>query len=305
MNKKVVFVLGIGRSGSTLLNYILGSHPNCFDLNEISKLPEIYQNRQRHQDFWEGPGKFWEEKFNPEEMKMLVAGLSNHRINPYIPLKIERWVRETVGNDQILNPYSLMFSKLDKQVLIDSSKYVDWVSKKLQAKEFRSGQLDGYLIHLIRDGRAVLNSYLRWDKNMTVEDFSQRWSTLMKEDQKYFEQFPSERKMLVRYEELASEPEATIQKICKMLGIEFQPEMLEYWKYDHLGITGNFGTRSLIAKYKGQETESKVEKVHGNYYEKQGFKIKLDLRWKNELDPEKIEQFYSLTNSLNKSYEWD
>lgn len=305
MKNKVVFVLGIGRSGSTLLNYILGSHPDCFDLNEISKLPEISQYRQRHQDFWEGPGKFWEEKFSPKELEMLVAGLSNHRITPYIPLKVERFVREITGNDQILNPYSLMFSKLDKKVLIDSSKYVHWVSKKLRAKEFRSGELEGYLIHLIRDGRAVLNSYLRWDKNLTVEKFSEKWSRLMIQDQKYYEQFPSERKMIVRYEELASQPEATVQKVCKMIGIEFKAEMIEYWKYDHFGLVGNFGTRSLIAKYKGQQTESQVEKVHGNYYDQQGFKIKLDLRWKEQLDSEKIEKFYSLTNNLNKSYEWD
>ena len=85
---------------------------------------------------------------------MLIAGLSNHRINPSIPLKIERLVRERVGNDQILNPYSLMFSKLDKQVLIDSSKYVDWVSKKLQAKEFHFGT-----------NRRLFNSFnSRWSR---------------------------------------------------------------------------------------------------------------------------------------------
>lgn len=304
MKNKVVFVLGIGRSGSTLLNYILGSHPDCFDLNEISKLPEIYFYRDHHQSFWEGPGKFWEEKFSPEEMKMLVAGLSNHRITPYIPLKVERFIRELLGKDEILNSYSLISSKLGKKVLVDSSKYVDWVSKKLQSKEFRSGKVDGYLIHLIRDGRAVLNSYLRWDKNMTVEQFSRRWSHLMKEDQIYFENFPSDRKMMIRYEELASQPEATIQKICQMIGIPFQPEMLEYWKYDHFGIVGNFGTRSLLDKYKGKKTETKVEKIHGDYYEQQGFKIKLDLRWKTQLDPEKIEEFYRFTGGANKPYEW-
>ncbi|MEB3831781.1 sulfotransferase family protein [Phormidium sp. CCY1219] len=305
MKKKVVFILGIGRSGSTLLNYILGSHPDCFDLNEISKLPQFYRHRHRHRDFWEETGKFWEEKFTPEELKMLVAGLSNRRITPYIPLKVERFLREISGTDRIFNSYSLIFSKLDATVLIDSSKYVDWVSKKLQSKEFRSGQIDGYLIHLIRDGRAVLNSYLRWDKNMTVEKFSHRWSRLMKEDENLFNQFPSERKMMVRYEELASEPKATTEKICQMLDLEFQPEMLEYWKHEHFGIEGNFGTRSLIAKYKSQKSDSKVEEVHGDYYQKQGFQIKLDLRWKNELDPEKIEEFYRLTQGENKQYEWD
>lgn len=305
MKKKVIFILGIGRSGSTLLNYMLGSHPKCFDLNEISKLPEFYNKRHRNQEFWETTGQFWEDKFSPEELQILVAGLSNHRINPYIPLKVERFVRESLKQDKILNPYSMIFEKINETVLIDSSKYIDWVSKKLHAREFRQGFLEGYLIHLIRDGRAVLNSYLRWDKTMTVEKFSERWTRLLKEDQQYYHQFPAERKMIVRYEELATNPEATLQKICDMVQIDYDPDMINYWKHDHYGICGNFGTRSMLAKYKGQKTDSEVKEVHGDYYEKQGFKIKLDLRWKNELEPQKVEQFYQLIGDLNKPYEWN
>ncbi|MGF1494970.1 MAG: sulfotransferase [Microcoleaceae cyanobacterium] len=305
--KKVIFVLGIGRSGSTLLDYMLGSHPRCFDLNEISKLPEIHRHREREstQIFWNKEGKYWEQKFTPEELDRLVAGLSNHRLNPLIPLKVERFFRQLFGADYILNPYSQIFDKIDADVLVDSSKYVDWVSKKLNAREFRAGSLQGYLIHLVRDGRAVLNSYSRVYKDLTVEQFSRRWSTLMRQDEQFFEKFPAERKLLVRYEALASDPEATLTQICNMVGLSYDPEMIEYWKHEHYGIVGNFGTRSIIDKYKGNQTEEKVQDVHGSYYEKQGITIRLDLRWKNELPQEKIDEFYRLVGDMNKPYEWD
>ena len=38
---KIIFILGIGRSGSTMLDLMLGSHSQGFSLGEISKIPEI------------------------------------------------------------------------------------------------------------------------------------------------------------------------------------------------------------------------------------------------------------------------
>ncbi len=305
MKKKVLFIMGIGRSGSTLLNYMLGSHPECFELNEISKLPEIYRNKERNQSFWEGPGQFWEEKFREEELKMLVEGFGDRRLNPYLPLKVEKFLRGLVKNDPMFNPYSLIFSKVKENILIDSTKYIYWVSKRLKSREFREGLIEPYIVHLVRDGRAVLNSYLRWDKSLTVEKFSDRFLKEITACQEFYANFPEERKMMVRYEKLAGETEETLKSVCQMLGIEFIPDIIEYWKQEHYGIVGNFGTRSLIAKYKQQQVEQKVEKIHGNYYEEQGFAIKLDLRWKQELAPEKVEEFYSRIGDLNKPYEWN
>ncbi len=302
MKKKVIFIMGIGRSGSTLVELMLGSHPKAFSLGEISKLPEILGKTQQNWA-WASPGStFWQDKFTETELRQLASGLSDHRLHQYIPLKVERTVREWLGNDQILNPYTILFSKTKADILTDSSKTVHWISNKLKAREFRQQEIDAYLVYNVRDGRAVLNSYLRLKKD-TVEEISNRWVTLLKEYHEFYNQFPENKKVTVRYEELVSNPQEVVKSLCDWLNLEFSPDMVEYWKHDHHHIVGSRGTSALIAKYRGQTSRNLDS--HGDYYQDPEFRIKLDLRWKNELSPENLQIFNAIAGDLNKPYEWD
>lgn len=301
--KKVVFILGIGRSGSTLLDLMLGSHPQGFSLGEISKLPQLVNQGKRNLAALE-ESTFWIDNFNEAELKRLAAGISNHRLNKYIPLKIERFIRELVGKDDILNPYTILIEKTKTQILVDSSKYFSWVSQQLKNREFQEGAIDAYVIRMVRDGRAVVNSYSRIYKNKTISEICQKWVKLFKEQQDFYDKFSGGQKMLVRYEKLATKPEEVLTNICRLLGIEFFPDMIEFWKQEHHHIVGSRGTNALIRKYRGLKQKG-VEKIHGSYYEELGLQIKLDLRWKHELSAENLAIFNSLAGELNKSYEWN
>ncbi|MDJ0553307.1 MAG: hypothetical protein QNJ68_02465 [Microcoleaceae cyanobacterium MO_207.B10] len=58
----------------------------------------------------------------------MASVLGNTRLNKYIPLKFEKKNRQFFKTDQIFNPYSFMFSKLDnKKVIIDASKAYPWI----------------------------------------------------------------------------------------------------------------------------------------------------------------------------------
>jgi len=301
MKNKVVFIMGMGRSGSTLLDLMIGSHPDTFSLGEISHLPRIIEKGKKN--WTPGGSTFWQENFPEAELKQFAAGLSTKRLHEYIPRKVERFIRELFGKDEILNPYTVLFSKTRKTILSDSSKDITWISHKLKAREFRQGLIEPYILHNIRDGRAVVNSYLRLNPSRTMEELSHRWVRRFNQHKNFYAQFPEERKMIIRYEELASTPQTVLERICQLLSIEFTPEMIEYWKQDHHHIVGSRGTNSLISKYRGQT--AKGVKKHGNYYQAPEFAIKLDLRWKQELSLENLEIFNSIVGSLNKPYEWD
>ncbi|MDJ1169422.1 sulfotransferase [Roseofilum sp. BLCC_M154] len=302
--KKVLFIISAGHSGSSLLSVILGSHPQCFSAGEFGNLPNRYRNGA-FLDCINRNSDFWEETFGKEGIKQLSIGLGDTRATPYIPLKIEKRVREFLGNDQVFNPYSLMFSKLNEEVIIDATKFYPFVEKKLKAREFRSGEVEAYLLHLVRDGRAVLNSFLRRFQDMDVVDFTEGWVQKTKGRQAYFHSFKEDKKIEIAYEDLASQPHQTIQTICQWIGIEFIEDMLEYWKYDHHDISGNDGTYSLIRRYQGKEILDKVREVHGEYYEKRDLSIKLDLRWKKELSPENLEIFNRIAGAVNQPYEYN
>ncbi|NEP41393.1 MAG: sulfotransferase [Okeania sp. SIO2H7] len=302
--KKVVFILGIGRSGSTMLDLMLGSHPEAFSLGEISKLPEFVSQGKRNLAALE-ESTFWIDSFDEAELKRFAAGISNHRLNKYIPLKVEKFVRELLGKDDIFNSYTALFEKTKAQILVDSSKYLSWVSNQVKNKEFRSGNLDTYLIRIVRDGRAVVNSYSRIYPKLTISEISQRWVRQFREQQEFYDSFPEKKKMLVRYEELATKPEEVLANICQLLEVDFFPDMKEFWKHEHHHIVGSRGTNALIRKYRGLKQKEGVAEVHGSYYEELGLQIKLDLRWKKELSAENLATFNSLAGELNKPYEWN
>ncbi|NEQ36338.1 MAG: sulfotransferase [Okeania sp. SIO3I5] len=303
--KKVIFILGIGRSGSTLLDLMLGSHPQAFSLGEISKLPQKLVNKGQRNLAALKESRFWIDNFDEAELKRFAAGISNHRFNKYIPLKIERFVRELVGKDDIFNPYTILFEKTKTQILVDSSKYFSWVSQQLKNREFQKGVIDSYLIRMVRDGRAVVNSYSRIYPEQTISEITQKWVRLFKEQQDFYDKFSGGQKMLVRYEELATKPEEVLTNICQFLGIEFFPDMVEFWKHEHHHITGSRGTNALIRKYRGLKQKKGMEEIHGSYYEQMGLQIKLDLRWKNELSVDNLAIFNSFAGELNKPYQWN
>lgn len=302
--RKVLFILGIGRSGSTMLDLMLGSHSEGFSLGEISKVPEIYQRNPTPSAFCPN-SSFWEERFTQVEARHLAMGLSGQRLHRLIPLKLEKAVREFTHTDAVLNPYTLLFDKIPKSLLVDSSKYPDWVGRRLQAREFTGGRIQAYICHMVRDGRAVLNSYLRAYPNLSVRQVSQRWLDNLLACEAIFDRFPYDYKMQVRYEELATKSEQTMQKVCEWLGLPFEIGMLEYWKGDHHYVAGSRSARALIARYREQPIASNVQAVHGDYYQKMDLTIKLDQRWRHELAPEKLEQFYKFIGDRNLPFEWN
>lgn len=301
---KVVFILGIGRSGSTMLDLMLGSHSQGFSLGEISKLPEIYQREPTPAAFCPS-SSFWPEHISAEDAHRLAVGLSGHRLTPYIPLKVETWIREKLGQDAILNPYTLLHQRIQKSLLVDSSKYPDWVARRLNAREFRAGKLEAYVIHAVRDGRAVLNSYLRAYPNLTASQVSQRWLNNLNDCDRVYASVRDDRKMRVRYEALATNPVETMQEVCAFLEIPFEPEMIEYWQHDHHYIAGSRSARALIARYRAQPIAANVQEVHGDYYQKMDLAIKLDQRWRQEVTPETLETFYSIVGDRNAPFEWE
>ena len=297
--------MSAGHSGSSLLALILGSHSDCFSAGELSGLPNRYR-KQKPIDCVNMTSDFWENTFGKEGLDRLAKVLGNTRLNKYIPLKIEKKVRQVFKQDEIFNPYSFMFSKLEnKQVIIDASKDFNWIDNKMKAQEFTSKRIEAYLIYLIRDGRAVANSCLRKYPHWDVAKYSREWVEKTKRRNDFFESFSGDRRIKVAYEKLASNPHQTIEEICDFVNINFKPSMIEYWKYNHHDISGNEGTYSLIRRYKAQEIEKKVKQVHGDYYNNIDIAIKLDLRWQRELSPEKLEVFNRIAGETNKPYEWN
>jgi hypothetical protein len=95
---------------------------------------------------------------------------------------------------------------------------------------------DALYVHLIRDGRDAALSFLAmpagimtetWMQPRTPAGFACQWRTEVAAARRFGRRVGS-RYLEVRYEELAADPGAVLRRICEFAGLEYEPAMLEY-----------------------------------------------------------------------------
>ena len=103
-----------------------------------------------------------------------------------------------------------------------------WSEKTPQQTPAQAWHLlpEAQIVHIHRDPRAVIASMVTtWSDQRPPWLIAQRWSaftrTVLAEGQTRPESFRT-----IRYEDLATYPEATLQSVCEFLGEDFTPDML-------------------------------------------------------------------------------
>ena len=304
--KKVVFLMGSGHNGSTLLGLILGSHSRIHSLGELVVLRKAadtpFPDVPKLCSTCAGKCEFWNSKvdlavlqkyFSQKDLFSALRASANHRGRSI---------------------YEYFFEWSDRDILVDFSKPPKWIELQLR-------QLDCWkkvrpiLIYLARDGRAVVNSYLRKYPDRTIVEETVRWKRNVEDMEKLYRKCGLEKKLVLSYEELATRPADVGRRLCEVLEVEYEPAMLRYWEHEHHIAFGNAGTRSLVLRYqsylnRGREVEfadsfRNIKERHGEHYEELGLDIKLDLRWKTELTEKQLEVFEFIAGETNKPLAYD
>lgn len=90
---------------------------------------------------------------------------------------------------------------------------------------------DAKFIHLVRDGRDVAISYidLGWhDAGCRCYEHEFDWTRALRYRAAYRNSELDRRILDVAYEDLIRQPEATVRRICEFLGEDFEPQMLSW-----------------------------------------------------------------------------
>lgn len=304
VEKRVIFIMGVGHSGSTLLELILGSHSKILGLGELANLQEKLDSNPsepaRLCSICPGECELWNSR---ADISVLNRYFSNRKRYSTLVRQIYR---------QRKSIYQYFFEWFDAPILVDSSKRVSWIQRQLQpAVHWR--KITPILLYITRDGRAVMNSYLRKYADATAEAVSRNWKDNVERMEDFFRRFNGPKTMLA-YESLAVKPYETTYWLTDFLGLRFEPEMLQYWKHDHHTCNGNLGTRSLIYRYRSQFGEESrawesnlqmLKSAHGEFYDRVGLAIKLDLRWKRELTEEQLRVFEAIAGRTNQAYAYN
>lgn len=148
------------------------------------------------------------------------------------------------------------------------------------------------LIHLVRDGRAVMASIMRKYADKTAWRAARQWSHEVRKSQRLLRAWPAEDVALVRYEDLVEDTRGQLLRLCGFLGLTFDPAMLTYWNADLHYLGGNRGTlHAMVRRGEASLPPDPREAREGfvkpewdlGYYDKQNQGTIVDERWKHEL----------------------
>lgn len=224
----LAYIAGAGHCGSTLLNLLLNAHSQVLGLSEVSSIGDHFkeQNEILREPFWLAVGRRYEEATALTFSDLELAALPAAQILRSNTADIEEFARP---NRALLDCLAL---ESGASVLVDASK--SWQRLALLSK---SRDFDLRVIHMLRDGRAVYNSYRRKYRRPVFA--LTKWPRFTVAALLLRRGFPASTWLDLRYEDLATNPELSLAGVCTFLGLEFEPAMLRYREQPNLGLGGN------------------------------------------------------------------
>ncbi len=291
---RVVFIAGTGHCGSTLLDLILSSNSKTFGLGEIESLgnnPGYFSGILPICNINGFEDSFWKRERVEHVSKYFQRRSWNEKI--VNGLRLNQSPRARL--------FKYLFLQTGANVLVDSSKNANWIKTCLSA--LGRSKTTTVHIYLTRDGRAVINSNYQKYPERGIEKISDQWLSKIEGFRRLYQDFDG-LKTVVSYEQFTSKPKKTIESLCDLIPLQFEENMLEFWKHDHHNIGGNSGTKSMIGRYRSID-ELFLESLDSRKkecYSKHPLTIKEDLRWKDELSDKDLKYIDSKISHLNLHY---
>ncbi len=255
---KLLYIAGYGRSGSTVLDVVLGNHPDVVSAGELTYLIEDWKAADRS-------CACGSPYTNCEFWKELAEGVSISKKMAKIIRKIEhRRATLSVLTDTIAAEAKEEYRRFQKSlfsylkeaggasIVLDSSKSAGDAAMRFYALSEIAG-FDVHVLHLVRDGRATMASYVNKGSNWALEGhadppilpgvravggwtLANLWTLAI--SKMYFR---SDRYMRVRFEDLTTHPARTLEAIGAFIGIDVDMLIERVRCSDHFDVGHNVG----------------------------------------------------------------
>jgi len=231
---KVVYVTGLGRSGTTLLDVLLNAHSQMVGVGEVHKLRKFarLERKQNPQstdrignscacgavDVWKCP--FW------TQVDAELQARFGRRLDD---LDLEAADKATFRRDNWAL-FSAVAAAQGVEVVVDSSKRVSRLRRLL-----RDPDIELLPIHVMRNPKGRAHSVQRRKGQLFRPTVQYSYRSL-----RLFALLFNQRHLVVRYETLASEPEAEMRRIMAFIGLPFEASQVHDWaSAENHNLAGN------------------------------------------------------------------
>lgn len=214
-----VFIVGNRRSGTTMLRLMLASHPRIGIPPEggfVVTMGWIWERKQLSAaDYPEMIATFFQQD-NAQDWQMSPEQL-DAAIRQRRPATFPEFV------DQVYLEYLRLVFPGKRRWGDKTTWYLDFVP--MIAGMFPAARF----VHIVRDGRDIACSYRKMSHMPhEIERIAVEWATNMETLMRARNVLGPRRFLEVRYENLTADPEAELRKICRFLGEDYSPQMLEF-----------------------------------------------------------------------------
>lgn len=249
LNKKIIFIVGASRSGTTMMSHILDQHSQIFDINELHVFGDLIASESLHQPL------------NQAEQSKLASAILQ-RVEHGIwaadnalketPLKDTVLLQEVLarlGDDASTAADVFRQSVLTVAEAQGNSSVAEQTPRNIFfAESILKAYPEAQFVHMVRDPRAVLASQkskwrlkflgghsipklevIRMWINYHPITLSKLWSTA---NSLAIRHESNNRFHVIKFEQLLEAPELTLRNLCDSIGIDFQAKMLDI---EHIG----------------------------------------------------------------------
>jgi hypothetical protein len=265
---RVAFILAPHRSGSTLLDNLLGNHPEVVSLGEADKLRAYALQDRRYYDpkqplicscgspvpacaFWHRvqealgtelaalslqwpPTRHTYHALRAPERWVLDAGLSMLARRP----GLLRWglFRKFLGSDSVAGDNWRLFDAVHS--VTGAACVVDASKSAYRYRIVRTGnETDIRAVYLCRDYRAVTHSLMR--RGLSLEQAIARWRRSVASIEGMVRDVPDSQVLRLTYEAMCLDPAGTIQRACRFLELPGSTTLLSRSVADLHHISGS------------------------------------------------------------------
>lgn len=229
----VVAIYSLSYTGTTWLNFVLGSHPEAFALGPCDR--PLGLTREKSGDACRVHGaacSFW-------------------------PRFYETWQ----GGE---NFFLHLARTSGKRVIVTNNPLPQGGAKALEHPDVVVKP-----IYLVRDGRAVADSYASKFPNLAFLEVCRDW---MAPSFHQFEWDPDDPdRLCLRYEDVLADQRGMLDRAGTFVGLEYDASALRFWEHDHHPAAGNQGPIFMIKQFQGISVSAHAR--DRAFYEEQYLKL--------------------------------
>lgn len=216
-----VFMFGFERSGTTMLSLIVGSHK---DIAVPYPVAGLWYRLELALDNYNGIN-------SPQDKLRIAKDLFEEERIQNLNLS---FTSDDIVDDIQEGNYASLVSAFHKSFAVSQGKS-RWANMDIATLDnmhrAHAWFPDAKFIHIVRDGRDVALSHetMPFGASNTLECAAE-WLSRVRTNIRMGQMLPDDQYYVCRYEDLLQSPADECRKLCAFIGVEYDPEMLDFYK---------------------------------------------------------------------------